>query len=182
MGSGQQGTRFLDENHPCALDLDLFGSASLFERICTARTGRGEDVLADWLRLPAGVEAVRQRQDAIAELRPRLELREQLALLADSVPPGVDLESLVSWGSAPPVAMPNGARLTAITCGGGELLLVTVCGLELPPFEPMSPHSAATALAGCASASAWALATFGQSPSAAGLKQKNSPNLVISRR
>ena len=40
-GKGQQGTRFQEETHPYAADLDLFGSGSLFELLCTARTHFG---------------------------------------------------------------------------------------------------------------------------------------------
>jgi hypothetical protein len=74
MGTGQQGARYLDDNHPCALDLDLFGSGSLFERLCSARMRKGEDTLARWLLGPAPVEEVGARQEAVAELRPQLDL------------------------------------------------------------------------------------------------------------
>ncbi|TMQ32207.1 MAG: DNA mismatch repair protein MutS [Planctomycetota bacterium] len=114
MGMGQPGTRFLDEDHPCALDLDLFGKGSLFERLCTARTSRGEDTLAAWLRAPAPPDDVRARQEAVEELRQRLDLREALALLADGVPAGANLDALVAWGSAAPLRAPRWARPAAL--------------------------------------------------------------------
>ncbi len=40
-GTGETGDRFLDPAHPYARDLDLFGKASLFELLCTARTRAG---------------------------------------------------------------------------------------------------------------------------------------------
>ena len=46
----RNGTRFLEETHPYAADLDLFGSGSLFELLCTARTQTGEETLASWLK------------------------------------------------------------------------------------------------------------------------------------
>ena len=52
-GTGETGDRFLDPAHPYARDLDLFGQASLFELLCTARTRAGEEKLAAWL-LAAG--------------------------------------------------------------------------------------------------------------------------------
>src|SRR5206468_3472364 len=55
-GRGDPGTRYLDLTHPCAADLDLFGPASLFEMLCTARTRVGQDMFADWLLRPAGAE------------------------------------------------------------------------------------------------------------------------------
>ncbi len=74
-GRGQSGARFLDESHPYAADLDIFGPGSLFELLCTARTRTGEDTLAAWLKAPAKPAEVRARQEAVAELRLQLDLR-----------------------------------------------------------------------------------------------------------
>ncbi|HKM54279.1 MAG TPA: DNA mismatch repair protein MutS [Isosphaeraceae bacterium] len=104
-GKGQQGNRFMDPAHPCALDLDLFGTGSLFELLSTARIRTGEDTLASWLMTPADPEEICGRQQAIMELRCRLDLREHLALLAASVPAGVDLDGLAAWGTAAPVVV-----------------------------------------------------------------------------
>ncbi len=101
-GRGRPGARFLDEKHPYAADLDLFGPGSLFELLCTARTRTGEETLAGWLLAPAAAEEIRQRQAAVAELRPLLDLREDLALLGADVPVGVDLDAVAAWGAAPP--------------------------------------------------------------------------------
>src|SRR5262249_39841135 len=125
-GLGQQGVRFVDEKHPYAADLDLFGRGSLFELLCTARTRTGEDTLAAWLCRPARAEEVRQRQEAVAELRPQLDLREDLALLGDDVPAGVEFGGLARWGEAEPTLRSLSlrllclvARLTAVvTCAG----------------------------------------------------------------
>src|SRR5882672_797887 len=78
-GTGEPGDRYVNASHPNALDLDLFGKGSLFELLCTARTHIGEDTLARWLLTPAAPEAVRARHEAVNELRPRLDLREELA-------------------------------------------------------------------------------------------------------
>jgi hypothetical protein len=123
MGRGDAGTRFLDEIHPNALDLDLFGEGSLFELLCTARTRSGQDTLADWLRTPGSPEQVRARQGAVAELRPRLDLREEIALLGADVPAGVDLNSLVQWGAEAPILDSAGARIAA---AGLATLVVTI--------------------------------------------------------
>jgi hypothetical protein len=42
-GTGQTGERFNDPHHVYAADLDLFGKASLFELLSTARTRMGGD-------------------------------------------------------------------------------------------------------------------------------------------
>jgi hypothetical protein len=80
-GTGRDGARFL-EGHPYAHDLDLFGRASLFELINTTRTGVGETTLADWLREGAAIAEATARQAAVDELRPMLDFRESVAVLA----------------------------------------------------------------------------------------------------
>ena len=57
---------------------------------------------------------MRGRQEAVQELRQRLDLREALALLADGVPAGANLDALMAWGSAPPVRAPRWARPAAL--------------------------------------------------------------------
>ncbi len=100
-GMGQSGARFLQAEHPYAVDLDIFGRASLFELLCTARTQGGEQHLADWLRAASDAPTVRARQDAVAELRPRLELREDLAILGEQTRGTIHPESLAAWGRQP---------------------------------------------------------------------------------
>ncbi len=119
-GTGEPGTRFLDPDHPCALDLDLFGAGSLFERLNTARTGAGEETLAAWLRTPATPQEVRDRQTALAELRSQLDWREELALLGAEGPASDELSALAAWATE--AAAPRAARaavwvLTALTLG-----------------------------------------------------------------
>src|SRR6202007_3276024 len=84
-GTGITGERFLEPSHPCARDLDLFGRASLFELLCTARTRAGEETLARWLLAPASPDEVRGRQEAARELSPRLRFREKLSILGDDI-------------------------------------------------------------------------------------------------
>ena len=100
-GTGEPGDRYLDPAHPYARDLDLFGAGSLFELLCTARTHIGEDTLARWLLAPADPATARARQEAVSELRPRVDLREDLAVLAEESRTGVDPVSLAAWGEAP---------------------------------------------------------------------------------
>ena len=107
-GKGESGERYSDPAHPYAEDLDLFGRGSLFELISTARSHIGEDTLAHWLLAPAGLDTIRARQGAIDELRPRVDLREDLAIVAEEARTGVDPIALAAWGEFPG---PNGAPL-----------------------------------------------------------------------
>ncbi len=122
-GTGEGGDRYLDPAHLYAQDLDLFGKGSLFELLCTARTHIGEDTLARWLLAPADPASVRARHAAVEELRPRLNLREELAVLAEEARTGVDPVSLAAWGEAPGLMEGGGLRIAA-----GALSVLGVLG------------------------------------------------------
>jgi hypothetical protein len=98
-GAGPGGDAYLDAAHPYAADLDLFGTGSVFERLCDARTRGGRDTLARWLCAPAPADEVQARQAAVGELRDRLPWRERFALLAADVSDGIDTASLTAWGN-----------------------------------------------------------------------------------
>lgn len=105
-GGGASGERFRDAEHPYADDLDVFGTGSLFERLCTARTPAGEATLAGWLTAPSSPDAVRLRHAAVSELRDRLDLREDLAVLGGDLRRGVDPTALRTWAAAPHIPFP----------------------------------------------------------------------------
>jgi hypothetical protein len=113
-GSGESGERFLDPLHPYARDLDIFGSGSLFELLCTARTRAGEETLAAWLMAAAPVDEVLARQQAVRELEARVEFRERLFSLGETVRLGVHPETLAAWGERQPVFA---ARSTRVVTG-----------------------------------------------------------------
>jgi hypothetical protein len=98
---GETGDRFLDDGHLYARDLDLFGAASLFELLSTARTRIGEETLAAWLKVPAEPALVAARQEAVVELAPRADLREDLAVLGEDARTGVHADALAAWGERP---------------------------------------------------------------------------------
>jgi hypothetical protein len=99
-GLGVDGDEFGDPNHPYAADLDLFGRASIFELLCTARTRAGRAKLAGWLLMPAPADEIVARQEAARELASRSEWRERLALAGDDLPAGLDTEAVAVWGAA----------------------------------------------------------------------------------
>jgi hypothetical protein len=117
-GGGEDGQRFADPHHPYASDLDLFGRASLFELLSTARTRGGEAKLAGWLKsvstTSTKVEELIARHEAIDELRPLLELREQLAVLGDDYRTGVNPDQLIKWSATPPRPFPVWQRVLAL--------------------------------------------------------------------
>jgi hypothetical protein len=136
-GTDETGVQYLDPAHPYAVDLDLFGKGGLFELLSTARTKIGEDTLAHWLLHPAPPAEVRERQLAVEELRERVDLREELAVLGEEARSGVNPVQLAAWGEAPPELHRSGMRLrvwlfTAIGLAGFAALwahLIWLSGL-----------------------------------------------------
>jgi hypothetical protein len=112
-GGAESGERFIDSHHPYSSDLDLFGRASLFELLSTARTRGGEARLAGWLKSPSPAPDLRARHEAVDELRPLLDLREQIAVLGDDFRTGVHPEQLVAWAGAPAHPFPAWRRVLA---------------------------------------------------------------------
>ncbi|MFN7918301.1 MAG: hypothetical protein U0Q55_23365 [Vicinamibacterales bacterium] len=112
-GSGPDGARFIGE-HLYARDLDLFGRGSLFQLLDTARTEAGEDTLADWLRAPAPLTEIQARQQAVAELRDRVDFRETLAVLAAEAHVS-RTGTLTRWAAATPVGF---TAMHALLFGG----------------------------------------------------------------
>ncbi len=99
-GTGESGERFADPHHVYSADLDLFGDASLFQLLSSARTRTGEDTLAGWLLTPGSPDAIRKRHEAVNELRAELDLREDLAALGEDARVGVHPEQLIHWAES----------------------------------------------------------------------------------
>jgi hypothetical protein len=76
------GLGLLPDSHPYALDIDVVGEGSLFQRIDVTHTLHGAHALADWLGSPAQREAILARQGAVRELAGQPELRGELEAAA----------------------------------------------------------------------------------------------------
>jgi hypothetical protein len=100
-GSAPSGGQFDVQHHAYAAGLDLFGKDSLYQMLCAARTQMGEDTLARWLLAPADSATVRERHASIADLRDRLDLREELAVQGDSSRIELRPERVVDWAQSP---------------------------------------------------------------------------------
>jgi hypothetical protein len=101
IGRGNDGGSFRPVTHPYADDLDLFGRGGLFELLATTRTRAGGETLARWLLAPAAPDEIRDRQEAVRELTPLVDLREQLAVLGDGQHAGIHADLLREWATAP---------------------------------------------------------------------------------
>jgi hypothetical protein len=110
-GRGETGERYIDPSHVYARDLDLFGNASVFQYLCTARTLVGEDTLARWLLEPAPVDEILARQAAVRDLAGRLKFRENLASTGEAVRNAVHPDSLSAWGEGEPILSTKATRI-----------------------------------------------------------------------
>jgi len=136
IGTGSQGERFRDPHHVFSDDLDLFGRGSLFELLSTARTSMGERVLAGWLLAPGEPQDVAARQEAVKELRPSVDLREELALMGDDVKAALDDRMLGVWGTEPPVTFFPGARWVALVLAMAAVATAVTTLLEWTTLRP----------------------------------------------
>lgn len=75
------GSEYLDKNHPYTYDLDIFGRASLFQFLNRTISKPAADMLAAWLKAPGTREQIRQRQQAVTELKNMADWRQQLMAL-----------------------------------------------------------------------------------------------------
>ncbi|MGB6823044.1 MAG: hypothetical protein WBE21_13265 [Candidatus Acidiferrales bacterium] len=96
-GTGEPGERFRDAKHIYADDLDLFGTGGLFQLLCSARTAMGEEWLAHWLLAPSTVAAIHERHELIAELREKIDLREDVALKGEGLRAELNPAGLAAW-------------------------------------------------------------------------------------
>ena len=121
-GHGPEGRGWLEPSHPYAEHLDLFGPASLYQRLCRAHSLPGQQTLATWLCAPASVDQLRLRREAVEELRGELDLRERLARQAGEPTASPDPQRLGQW-SARRVSSPSPVLRVGMALLAGALLL-----------------------------------------------------------
>ncbi len=135
-GNGEDGEEFAPVNHPHGRDLNLFGTGSLFELLCTVRTQIGRRWLAGYLlHAPEAEESV-QRQEAMRELRDRQALREEIALLGAYDQQDSDGDTLARWLDGPVTPFGKLPRLAAaaLAVAAGSLALSALLGLASLSF------------------------------------------------
>ncbi len=137
IGKGPAGDAYLDPDHPYARDLDLFGHGSLYQLLCRARTSEGQGTLARWLREPASIEDARRRQEAVQELAPALDLREDLAVLGAGDPSRLRLKGLIEWQQAPGLLRSRWERAPAVALTLLAILAAAAWAAHLTRATPL---------------------------------------------
>ena len=149
-GLPQAGELFYDARHQFSVDLDLFGRASLFQRVSVAHTRFGQARLADLFLRVEEAEAIRARQEAVRALAPELELRQELETLAlgvlgpgrgsgPALPPNP--EPLLAWAESEPML----SRSTLLAVASKALPVAALAALggiwlgAVPGFVILAP-------------------------------------------
>ena len=120
----EDGAEFQDPEHPFSADLDLFGPRSLFQFVNVAHTSYGQTALARCLSVTDGRDVIIARQQAVRELQPALDFRQELEAftLKNASPPGqrtshspavLDLQVLIRWAESEPALLPRAALVWA---------------------------------------------------------------------
>ncbi len=129
------GERFVDPHHPFSHDLDVFGKGSLFQYINRCATKLGETELAGNLtnlRFDKGL--ILQRQEAIRELGPLVDFRQQCWATGKQIHDSdFNLEPLWAWLKQP--ALFHGKKIFLIL--RWVLPLITCLSLVGILFNPL---------------------------------------------
>lgn len=72
------GEEFIDHEHYYTSDLDIFGERSLFHYINRTVTGFGRERLAQSLRKSCKIKEIKERQEAVKEMREKLDFRQNI--------------------------------------------------------------------------------------------------------
>ncbi len=125
-GKGASGEEFSRPGHLYERDLNLFGAGSMFELLCSTRSQVGQRRLAAYLLdLPDRDETL-ARQEAVKELQPRSDLREQICLLGKYTFQSCDWEPFREWLDSPPVTASRALPWTmpVISCTLALMVLI----------------------------------------------------------
>ncbi len=97
------GQEFADPGHPWSHDLDLFGRGSLYQYLNRTSTLKGKALLAEALTTePGGPEVIHRRQGVIADLKERIDFRQNFTARGEMFSQtGDDLHGIENWLSTP---------------------------------------------------------------------------------
>lgn len=117
------GAGYISREHPYSYDLDIFGHASLFQYLNRTASRPASDMLAAWLSNAATAAEIKARQQAIEELKPMIDWRQEMMTLCyENKNGGADPESLLEWLNSKSI-FDNGSRQRAIS------IMLSILGL-----------------------------------------------------
>jgi hypothetical protein len=147
-GNGFAGDEFRVANHVYDSDLQILGTGSLFELVCTARTGLGRRRLAEYLLNPCDLNEALERQESVRELKARTHLRESIAVLGKFDFQESTWNVFSEWMHLPPKATSSWLRALSLASSAalGAVILAgfvtqttwRTVSLEIPPLLAMT--------------------------------------------
>jgi hypothetical protein len=138
-GQGNSGVEFARPAHPYAADLNILGAGSVFEMLATTRSAAGAERLAAFLLDPADIRTVRDRQDAVRELKSATELRESLALVGPYAFQECNPRLLRKWLEAPVLQVARFLPLSLFASSAFSFTLTILVLIRVLPWLPALP-------------------------------------------
>lgn len=94
------GSAFENKDHYYANDLDIFGTASVFQYINRTTSDMGSDILSSWLLSPTDRDTILQRQLAVKELKDHRKWQQELQAFGTERPIRSSVrKKLEQWGA-----------------------------------------------------------------------------------
>jgi hypothetical protein len=107
----EDGHSYINRDHPYILDLDIFGSHSLFQLLNRTTTESGQVMLAEWLSECASNETILERQQAVKELSPKIEWRQNFQASGMHFKnTKSDYKKLLDWMEKPEQLLPHQSK------------------------------------------------------------------------
>lgn len=137
----EDGAEFIDPAHLYSFDLDVFGPHSLFQYINRTCTQLGKNLLATWLGTHLEKKTdIEARQEAVRELAPLLEFRQEFRILGLlHKGKAADEDELKAWAKSPSIFrkslffrmlpwLVGGANAVCIALAIADIIPASVCG------------------------------------------------------
>ena len=135
--SFEDGAEFIDPAHLYSYDLDVFGPHSLFQYINRTCTQLGKSLLANWLGTHLeNKKEIESRQEAIRELAPELNFRQEFRILGLLYKgKAADEDELKAWAKSPSVFRKNiFFRMLPLLAGGINILCIALAIAGIIPL------------------------------------------------
>ena len=111
-----------DPDHAYARDVDILGEGGLVDHLNLGATQDGFASLVGLLTRPSRADVMAARQAAIKELRPKLDLREQLFVAGFTEGPSIRTGIVREWASRPPSDVPRWLPAACLILAVGTLI------------------------------------------------------------
>lgn len=133
----ESGYSFLNHDHVYSADLDIFGPHSLFQLLNRTTTGPGRELLAEWLTAPAEKALILRRQQAVQELAPKLDWRQQFQASGMHFKrKKSDFKKLLAWVEKPLQLLPKHVKYLSVSIPLSMLSTLAALYYVVNAFSP----------------------------------------------